>query len=162
MIVWIDADSTPREIRALLIRQAEAQEKRPKPRFSVKFVASVAVKDLPDKYFTKIEPGADAADHYIEQNARPGDIVLTRDILFAERLLAKDIAALNDRGDIFCKETIVERRSLRDAAAQLRLLGLAEESRRGSSPRSPADIKRFSDALDRLITKVSHNVNDKG
>ncbi|MCE5257099.1 MAG: DUF188 domain-containing protein [Spirochaetaceae bacterium] len=157
MTVWIDADSMSREIRAILIRQAETMKNRKTQRFALRFVAAVAVKDVPEKYFTQVEPGVDAADHYIEQNVSLGDIVVTRDIPFAERLLARDIAALNDRGDIFSKDTIAQRRSLRDAAVELRLLGIAEESPKSSTPRSPADIKRFSDALDKLVTKVSRD-----
>lgn len=175
MILWVDADSTPKEIRALLVRQAERQSQSErhemsgqqslsgpqtlpdghKPRYTLRFVGSVVLKDIPAKYFTQIDPGPDAADHFIEQNALPGDIVLTRDIPFAERLVTKNIAVLNDRGDIFSKETIAERRSLRDAAVELRLLGLADESPRGPRTRSAAELKRFSDALDRLITKLS-------
>lgn len=175
MTLWVDADSTPKEIRALLVRQAERQTlsgrreqpgqhassesqtlpDRPQPRYTLRFVGSVVLKDIPAEYFTHIDPGPDAADHFIEQNAVLGDIVLTRDIPFAERLVTRNIAVLNDRGDIFSKETIAERRSLRDAAVELRLLGLADESPRGPRTRSAAELKRFSDALDRLITKLS-------
>lgn len=167
MILWVDADSTPKEIRALLVRQAERQSSFERhqvlerhrlpaePRYTLKFVGSVILKDIPAQYFTRIDPGPDAVDHFIEQNVVPGDIVLTRDIPFAERLVTRNIAVLNDRGDIFSQETIAERRSLRDAAVELRLLGLADESSRGPRTRSASEIKRFSDALDKLITKLS-------
>jgi len=60
---------------------------------------------------------------------------------------------LNDRGDIFTKETIAERRSIRDAMEALRAGGIAPPSPRANL-RTPADAKRFADALERLIVRA--------
>jgi uncharacterized protein YaiI (UPF0178 family) len=84
----------------------------------------------------------------------PGDIVITRDLPFAERIAMKGISVLNDKGDVFTRENVAERRSLRDRAAELRLLGIAPQMARASS-RSAKDVKNFADALDRLMTRLS-------
>ncbi len=78
---------------------------------------------------------------------------MTRDTALAERLAHRGIAVINDRGDIFTKENAAERRSLRDAALQLRSLGLAPPSPRGFS-RTARELKRFADSLDKLLSRL--------
>ncbi|MEN6476913.1 MAG: DUF188 domain-containing protein, partial [Rectinema sp.] len=93
----------------------------------------------------------DAADSFIESSAIPGDLVVTRDLPFAERMADREIPVLNDRGDLFTTENVRARRSLRDRMAELRALGLAPESPRASS-RGSRETKLFADALDRALS----------
>jgi len=79
-------------------------------------------------------------------------VVVTRDIPLAEVVLARGAAALNDRGAVFDAQTIAERRSLRDAAAEIRASGLESMSRRGGY--GPHEKKAFADALDRTLTRL--------
>ena len=146
MTIWLDGDSIPRDLRAMLLKRAQKTK--------VLFVASKSLSDIPPELVQLVPPGKDSVDNAIESKASPGDIVITRDLPFAERIAIKGIAVLNDKGDVFTLENIAERRSLRDRAAELRLLGLAPEMAKGSS-RSARDVKKFADALDRLMTKLS-------
>jgi len=100
-----------------------------------------------------VEPGEGAADRYIETHAASLDIVVTRDIPMAERLVQRSVYVVNDRGDIFTAENVGERRSIRDAMATLRAAGLAPPSPKGPR-RSAAETKRFADALERLIVRA--------
>lgn len=178
MTIWVDADSMPRDLRQILVRRerSEAQklegrnsgqlpEGSPQPappaepveppaarNLIVLFVSSKRLPELPHDMTMLVEPGPDAADHFIESRAQPGDLVVTRDIAFAARAAEKGVAVLNDKGAIFTKENVSERRSLRDAAEELRLQGLVPPSPRGSG-RSPADTKKFADALDSWLAK---------
>lgn len=145
MTIWLDGDSIPRDLRALLVRRAQ--------KIGLCFISSKPLTDIPPKLFRLVPGGPDSVDSIIEAEATPEDIVITRDILFAERMAMKGIPVLNDKGDIFTHDNVAERRSLRDKAAELRLLGIAPEMPKGSS-RSARDVKRFADSLDRLITKV--------
>lgn len=145
MTIWVDADSVPRDIRPLLARRSTA--------YIVRFVAARALPDIPPTLLTIVASGADAADHRIEENATLGDLVVTRDIPFAERLAERGILVINDRGELFSKENIAERRSLRDAAAELRLLGVAPESRKGSS-RGARETKFFADGLEKALARM--------
>jgi len=150
--IWVDGDSIPRDLRQLLVRRAANSARSA---LTLSFISTVTLSDIPPELLQLVEPGPDAADDSIESRALPGDLVVTRDIPFAERLAAKGIAVMNDRGDLFTMENIAERRSLRDAAAELRLLGMAPPSPRGSQ-RTPRDIKRFADALDRTLSRMKN------
>lgn len=153
LAIWVDADSVPKDIRPLLLRRATAQRAYEGVRVDVRFVAARALSDIPDSLLTVVEPGKGAADAAIEERLAAADIVVTRDIPFAERVLTKGGLAINDRGETFTRENIAPRRSLRDAMASLRELGIAPASPKGSR-RSAADTKRFADGIERLIVRA--------
>lgn len=95
----------------------------------------------------------DAADDYIYYNASAGDIVITRDIILAERLVSKGIAVINDRGTAFTKDNIKNR--LADSALNLQLaqIGL------GGSRKSDYTNKKF-DAFIKCFHKVIKSLNN--
>ena len=153
LTIWVDADSIPRDIRPFLIRRALAPRNYEGTRVSVLFVAARAPADIPREFLVLVEPGKGAADRYIETHAASLDIVVTRDIPMAERLIQRSVYVVNDRGDIFTAENVGERRSIRDAMATLRAAGLAPPSPKGPR-RSASETKRFADALERLIVRA--------
>lgn len=144
MTIWLDGDSIPRDLRAMVLKRRAIAR--------VLFVTSRTLPDIPRECLLFVPPGPDAVDGAIEAEAVMGDIVITRDLPFAERIAMKGIPVLNDRGDEFDQANVAERRSLRDSAAELRLLGLAPEMSKAVS-RSARDAKKFADALDRLVTR---------
>lgn len=148
MTIWVDADSVPRDIRPLLARRSSI--------CVVRFIATRRLPDMPPDLVTIVPAGPDSADTFIETSATLGDLVVTRDIPFAERLAERGISVLNDRGELFSKETIAERRSLRDAAAQLRLLGIAPESPKGSR-RGARETRLFADGLEKALARMRKN-----
>jgi uncharacterized protein YaiI (UPF0178 family) len=101
---------------------------------------------------TRDRPREGAADDYIVASALPGDLAVTRDLPLVERLAEKGLRVLNDRGEVFTAGDARERRSLRDAAAELRALGLAPESPRRSGW-GERELKAFADALDRELSR---------
>lgn len=155
MNVWVDGDSVPRDVRRILLQRKELiNDTQSQPQSQVlRFITTVRLPDVPLVYITKVSSGPDAADTYIEENAKAGDIVITRDIPFMERLAEKGIWALNDRGELITRENSAEWRSLRDASLTLRNLGILPDMPKGST-RTPADTKRFADSLDRLLAKL--------
>lgn len=152
MTIWVDADSLPRDLRALLLRR-QGKELAPGVTIDLRFVACRRLPDIPPALETLVAPAPDAADAFILAAARPGDLLVTRDIPLAGRAVARGLACINDRGEVFDESTVSERLSLRDAAAELRLLGLAPASPRASS-RTPREVKRFADALDRTLAEL--------
>ena len=142
MTIWVDGDSAPRDIRPILVRRSAS--------LPVRFVSARKLPDVPPALATLVPAGPDAADLFIEENAALGDLVITRDIPFAERLAEAGIAAINDRGELYTKENASERRSLRDAAEELRFLGIAPASPKGSH-RTSKETKQFADGLDRAL-----------
>jgi mannose-6-phosphate isomerase len=154
LTIWVDGDSLPRDLRPLLVKRALSPRKYGEVLVNVHFVAARALSGVPAHCMTLVEPGEGAADRCIESLAQPGDIVITRDIPFAERLLAKNIHVINDRGNVFTRDSIAERRSIRDVMAELRAVGIAQSSPKGSQ-RTSAETKRFADALERTIVKAA-------
>mgnify|MGYP001160578425 FL=1 len=153
LTIWVDADSLPKDIRPMLIRRAKAKRTYDGIAILVRFVASRNLPEIPEEYLILVEPSEGAADLYIEAHAEQNDIAITRDILLAERLLARSVHPINDRGDIFTAENMGERRSLRDAMAFMRDSGIAPPSPKGNL-RKPSDTKSFADALEKLIVQA--------
>lgn len=155
MTVWVDGDSVPRDVRRILLQRKELTEDIQNQSQSqvLRFITTVRLPDVPLPYITKVSPGPDAADTFIEEHAKAGDVVITRDIPFMDRLAEKGIWALNDRGELITKENSAERRSIRDASLTLRNLGILPDSPKGSQ-RTTADTKRFADSLDRLLARI--------
>lgn len=154
LTIWVDGDSLPKDLRPLLVKRALNPRNYGEVLVQVHIVAAKEIPGVPAYSMTLVKPGEGATDHCIEALAQPGDIVITRDIPLAERLLAKNIHVINDRGDIFAKDSIAERRSIRDAMEALRADGIAPPSPKGSR-RTSAETKRFADALERTIVKAT-------
>ena len=145
--IWVDADSCP-----LLVRNHVTEYGRKKG-IKVFFVANKNIScDFPD-LFTMIITDAqkDSADNYIFEHAQSGtDLVITRDIVFADRLVQKGLLAINDRGTEFTKEIIKERLSERDFNLQLVQLGLSKPYHEGYDKKK---FEKFCNCLDRVIIR---------
>lgn len=145
--IWVDADSCP-----LLVRN-HVTEYSKKKGIKVFFVANKnIICDFPDS-FTMIttDPQKDSADNYIFEHAKSGtDLVITRDIVFADRLVQKGVLAINDRGTEFTKEIIKERLSERDFNLQLVQLGLSKPYHEGYDKKK---FEKFCNCLDRVIIR---------
>ena len=151
MTLFVDADSCPAEARVIIERRAARERvrlvyaaNRPIP-----FQAASAPHVQTGAFTMEICPAEEgAADDRIVLEAAPGDIVVTRDVPLAARLLEKGAAALDDRGRVFTPGTIRHFLSLRDINIAFACLG---------GDRSPSygarEKKAFADALDRLFTE---------
>ena len=152
MRIFVDADSCRRDARELVFRSAV--------RLGIKavFVANRMIPGLPADSLSaeaaalmelcSNEEGA--ADDRIVALAKPGDLVLTRDLPLAERLVNAGVAALDDRGRVFTEENIREQRSLRDFAVDLAKSGMGMER---TASYSRKDFKKLADSLDRELAK---------
>lgn len=157
MRILADGDSLEAELRELLCRRARGEAAKAAaagtaPRFGLLVVAARPLR-LAGAELLLVEAGPDAADDRIVELAEEGDLAVTRDIPLAERLVEKGVVVLNDRGDVYSRENVRERRSLRDRAAELRALGLAPESPRARSW-GEKERKRFADTFDRELTRL--------
>ncbi len=98
-----------------------------------------------------VESGPDAADDEIVSQAKAGDLVVTRDIPLAARLVEGGIDVINDRGTHYTEENIRPRLSERDFMAELRAMGLESAKDRSFSAR---EIQAFSATFDRELTRL--------
>ncbi len=153
MTIWADADSLPRAVRdRIALRTAREIERRPGGVATV-FVANRPVPGARSAGSSSVvvEPPA-TADDYIAANAAPGDLVVTRDLPLAERVIAAGAEAINDRGDVWTADTIRERRSLRDFMERARELGTAPPP--GGRSYGAAEERAFANAFDRVLQRL--------
>jgi uncharacterized protein len=144
MRILVDADSMPRRVREIIARAATRR------RLAASFYSHVPV-EIPGSEWVSHVRVADA-DGAIIDECRPGDLVISRDVPLAARLVAMGVTVLNDRGDVYTNENIGERLSIRDAAKDIRDAGL--EAPRGRSF-GARHVQRFANALDRELTRRS-------
>ena len=148
MRIFVDADAVPRVIREVLIRVAERE------RINCVFVAACAP-HLPESEFVGgISAGGafDGADDRIVEELEAGDLVVTADIPLANRSLAAGAAALNPRGEEYTPAGVRNAMAMRELLAELRITG---EVTGGAAPFSSRERERFTNALNRLLTRMN-------
>lgn len=97
-----------------------------------------------------VAAGPDAADDWIAEEIRTGDVVITADLPLAARCLAVGAAALGTNGREFTADSIGGALATREIKAGLRESGV---STGGPPPLSARDRSRFSNELDRIVQR---------
>ena len=151
MQIWIDADSCPSLVRNHVIKIAS------KDKVKVFLAANKEIpcsKEFPYEMII-CSTEKDAADNYIFEKVTQNDLVITRDIVFADRLISKNIAAINDRGTVFTKENIKELLSTRDFDLQLADCGLVKHYNEGYDKKKFA---AFANSFDKVYHQLLKNL----
>jgi len=152
--IWIDADSCPTLVRNHCVKMAGKLD------LKIVFVANKHIKSTEKSDFKMVicSDEKDAADDYIFANVQKYDLVITRDILFAERLVEKGICAINDRGTVFTKENIRELVSQRNYDLQLAQIGLVKHyNERYDKKKFALFANAFDKSIFRLIRESKLN-----
>lgn len=141
--IWIDADSCPTLVRNYVVLHGNNYGAK------VYFVANKQI-TASSNNFTMItcETKKDAADNYIFENTKENDIVITRDILLAQRLVQKEITTLNDKGFSFTKSNIKEKLSQRDFDIQITNIVFSGQNKSSYSQRQ---LEKFKHCFDREL-----------
>jgi hypothetical protein len=145
MKILVDADSCPRPARELILRRAL--------KLGVRIIFA-ANRPIPDSCGAEMEicPNTEnSADDRIVELAEKNDLVITRDVPLAKRLVEKEVFVIDDRGRIFTANNINELLSMRNFMVGLADNGLEFERIANYSKK---DIKTFADSLDKLLTKM--------
>ncbi len=95
-----------------------------------------------------VDQGPDAADDWIVENVRPGDVVVTADIPLAARCLEAAARVLGTNGRVFSEDSIGNLLATRDLKAYLREAGVISG---GPPSMSAKDRSRFLSKLDELV-----------
>lgn len=101
-----------------------------------------------------VSDGFDAADDKLVEMCTPRDVVITSDILLAERVLAKEAAALDPKGSEFTSASIGSAVATRAIMADVRA-GLEGMTAGGAKPFSDRDRSAFLNALDRVLVRLA-------
>ncbi|NNU16414.1 YaiI/YqxD family protein [Parvularcula sp. ZS-1/3] len=96
--------------------------------------------------------GFDEADDYVAELAAPGKVVVTADILLADRCLKAGAEVIGNNGHPFTKDTIGGAIAQRAIMNDLR--GSGDQVGKGAPPFSKNDRSRFLQALDLAVGKA--------
>ena len=145
MVVYLDADACP--VKEETFRVAK--------RYALKvFVVSNVSLFLPKAdWILPVVTGKDfdAVDDWIAEKVEKNDLVITNDILLAERCVRKEATAINPRGGIYDENNIGEAVSMRELMSELRQRGAMDlgPKKMGKNHKS-----NFLAALDQVINKL--------
>jgi len=145
--IWVDADSCPIQVRDVIIRASKRLQ------LPANFVANRIIPLPASHSLLKMivsDTTPDAADNVIVEQCKKNDLVITRDIPLANRLVENKILVINDRGIVYDKENIRERLSLRNFNLELFNLGLTGEK---NSSFGKKELQQFSNCFDRELQK---------
>jgi uncharacterized protein YaiI (UPF0178 family) len=145
--VWVDADACPKPVKEAIFKAAY------RLKLNVCLVANHYQQIPPGPYFKfiQVEQGADVADMYIVEHINKNDLAITADIPLAALIVEKEAIAINPRGELYTEENIRERLSVRDFMQELRDGGVDTG---GPPPFGPKDKEKFTNSLDRILTKL--------
>ena len=143
--IWVDADACPvkQEVYRVAARYG----------LGVTLVANSWMR-VPDERWVAlevVEDGFDAADDWIVDHVRPGDIVITADIPLASRCLKGGARVIGPTGRPFTDANIGQAVATRDLLAGMRGAG---EMTGGPPPVTKRDRSRFLQQLDELIQSL--------
>lgn len=98
-----------------------------------------------------VSGGFDAADDWIIEQVGPKDIVVTADILLADRAIKKGASALGHKGNEFTEDNVGDAVASRELASHLRQTG---EMRGGPAPMQKKDRSLYLGKLDQIIQRL--------
>jgi uncharacterized protein len=147
--IWIDADAAPRDVKEIVFRSARRLE------VEAVLVANQWLEGPSGNPFVtavRVAGGPDIADRHIADHAEPGDVAITADIPLAARLVEKQVAVIDVRGEEYTADNVADRLAMRDLMDGLRGAGLLETG--GPRPYGPKDKQTFAATLDRVLTRA--------
>ncbi|MCP4386961.1 MAG: YaiI/YqxD family protein [Gammaproteobacteria bacterium] len=146
MKIWVDADACPNPIKEILFRAAK------RTGIALTLVANHEIRIKPSRHisFLRVAAGFDVADNEIVRRLEAGDLVITGDIPLAAEIIENHGHALSPRGELFTRDNIKARLTMRDLMESLRASGVESG---GPAPLSQTDRKTFADQLDRMLAR---------
>lgn len=149
MKIWIDGDGCPNVIKEIVFRAAQRRE------VAVTLVANRPMSHPRSQHINSIvvSSGEDVADDWIAERVAKEDLVVTADIPLAARVVERGATGVNPRGELYTRDNVRERLSIRDFMADLREVGIQSG---GAAPFGPRDKQNFANALDRILSRAGH------
>jgi uncharacterized protein YaiI (UPF0178 family) len=144
MKIWVDADACPNVVKDILFRAADRKQ------VHTIMVANQFIRTPPSRYLSAVQvsAGFDVADNHIVQHLEAGDLVITADIPLAAEVVEKQAWALNPRGELYTKDNIQQRLSMRNFMEEMRSTGQASG---GPPPLNQKDRQAFANELDKFL-----------
>lgn len=148
MKLYVDADACPVKNEIYKVAERHGLE------VLVVSNSFIQVPRLPFIVQQVVDAGPDEADNWIAERAVEGDVVITADILLAERCLENDASVLQPNGRAYTKANIASAVATRALMEQIRSTG---EQTGGAPPFSQRDRSNFLQKLHDLIVRLKRN-----
>lgn len=120
MNLYVDADACP--VRDEIFEVCKRHAIKPI------FVANTGIPDVwrnsNNAHMEVVNGDFDAADNWLVEHAEAGDLVLTADLLLAQRAVKKGAAVISFKGDFLTDDVIHDLVAHREIQNQLRQMGL--------------------------------------
>lgn len=139
--IYVDADACP--VKAEVLRVAERHG------LEVYMVSNGGLRPVndPNVHMVQVPSGADVADDWIVEHIEEKDIVITADILLADRCVKREASVVSPSGKPFTEDNIGNAVAGRSLSAHLRELG-----EQGYNPGfTKQDRSRFLQVLEEVI-----------
>lgn len=123
------------------------------------FVVANKYLNIPASPFIQMQVvsgGFDAADDWIAENISKGDILITSDLLLADRCIKKQARVLGPKGRELDEENIGNALGTRELMSHLRNLG---DTKTGPAPMSKNDKSQFLSKLDQIIQSLRKGIS---
>ncbi|MGT2436008.1 YaiI/YqxD family protein [Bradyrhizobium betae] len=150
--IYVDADACPvkDEIYRVALRHG----------VPVSVVAGNFIRVPQDPLIERIAAGAgmDAADDWIVERVKPGDVVVTSDIPLASRCVKAGSDVIAPNGKPFTEESIGMTLAVRNLMTDLRSAGEVTGGPRSFAPR---DRSTFLSALDQTLRRIQRRRADQ-
>ena len=145
LIIYVDGDACP--AKEDIFKVAARHE------LQVYLVSNSRLRMNVDKNVHKIQVSADfdAVDNWIVERIENADIVITGDILLADRCLKKGARAISSTGKVFTDKNIGATKAMRELRAYLRETGEAQSY---NSTFSKQKRSSFLQALEEMIQSI--------
>jgi uncharacterized protein YaiI (UPF0178 family) len=146
MQIWVDADACPNVIKEILFRAAI------RTKTVTTLVANQLIRTPPSPFIKNkvVSAGFDVADNEIVKHMSEGDLVITADIPLADAVIDKGGIALNPRGELYSKDNIKQRLSIRNFNEAVRSSGVMTG---GPATINKRDLQTFANCLDSFLTR---------
>ena len=148
LIIYIDADACT--VKEDIFRVAKRHN------LQVYLVSNSYLSMTVDESVHKIQVNSDpdAADDWIVERINIGDIVVTTDILLADRCLKNGACAISPTGKVFNNDNIGAAKVMRELRAYLRETGLAPSYNDSFSKQKRS---HFLQALEQIIQSIKRS-----
>ena len=142
--IYIDADACPVKSEILRVGERHGLE--------VYIVSNSGLRPVvnPRVHVIKVDSGADVADDWIAERVGDGDIVVTADILLADRCFKPGAGVINPNGRLFTDDNIGNAVAGRSISSHLREMGVGSYN----PSFSKQDRSRFLQSLEQVIQDI--------
>ncbi len=145
--VYIDADACPVKDETYKVAS----------RYKLKVVVvanqSIKVPHDPLVQMEVVSGSFDAADNWIVETSTAGDIVITSDILLAQKCVAKKVRTLSPKGEEWTEDNIGSSVANRELMQNLRHMG----EHRGPAPMDKRHRSQYLNKLDQIIQSLKRS-----